>query len=151
MHDEENWLAQLRQIHETDKAQRQAPEHDATDEAQPTAEQYLRQCRAHELLRQVQKTLLDGGGSLQIYQDVGGYEQVIILMWEGPISAAAKPARIDEVEASIIVGANAQGIFVNDEPLSDISPEGLRERLLNTARKFLAQPRGTLQNGGRNE
>jgi hypothetical protein len=140
MNSEDEWLAQLRQVYEADRARQQAErEREAYDEAQVTAEQLLQQCKAHGLVRQVQKTLLDGGGQLHFYQDVGGYEQAIVLMWAGPISDARKPAKIADVDASIIVGANDGGVFVNDEKLADVSPDGLRRRLLEVAQRLASE------------
>ena len=139
MDKEKDWLAELRQIYETDKAYKQAQKDSQPEaEAVVTAGEYLQRCSAHELMRQVQKTLLDGGGKLEFYENVGGYEQAVVLMWAGPISEAAKPATIEDVDASIIVGANAQGVFVNDERLANVSPDALRQRLLELAQGFVA-------------
>ena len=136
-HDDE-WLDELRQIYEEDRARREAREKSRAErEPRKTAGQFLKQCRAHELMRHVQKALLDGGGTLRFYEDVGGYDQAVILMWKGPISNAAKLADIEDVDTSIIVGANGEGVFVNDRKLSDASPEALRDTLLELARQFV--------------
>lgn len=140
MNSEEEWLAQLRQVYETDKARQEAKEkRQAEGEPEVTTEQLLKRCRAHELMRQVQKTLLNGEGRLQFYEDVGGYERAVVLMWKGPISDASKPASIEDVEGSIIVGATDEGIFVNDNKLSEVSPEALRQTLLELARGFVTE------------
>jgi hypothetical protein len=138
MSSEDDWLAELRHVYEMDKARQQAKEkRQAEGKPEVTPEQLLKRCRAHELMRQVQKTLLNGEGRLQFYEDVSGYERAVVLMWKGPISAAAKPANIEDVEGSIIVGATAEGIFVNDNELSEVTPEALRQTLLELARGFV--------------
>jgi hypothetical protein len=140
MNVKDDWDSQLRQIYEVDKAHQQVHEkREEAPEPKTIAEQLLRRCRAHELMRQVQKTLLDGGGKLQFYEEVGGYDQAVVLMWSGPISAATKPASIADVDAAIIVGANDGGVFVNDSQLAEASPEALKQVLLELAREFAAQ------------
>jgi hypothetical protein len=139
MTDEDDWRSQLRQIYEVDRVRQQAQgEREETPEPEIVAEALLRRCRAHDLMRQVQKTLLDGGGKLQFYEEVGGYDQAVVLMWSGPISAATKPASIADVDAAIIVGANDGGVFVNDSQLAEASPETLKQVLLELAREFAA-------------
>jgi hypothetical protein len=139
MTDEDDWRSQLRQIYEVDRVRQQAQEErDETPEPEIVAEALLRRCRAHDLMRQVQKTLLNGGGKLQFYEEVGGYDQAVVLMWSGPISAATKPASIADVDAAIIVGANDGGVFVNDSQLAEASPEALKQVLLELAREFAA-------------
>lgn len=96
MNSDDEWQNQLRQIHDTDKERGQAKETGlAATEPVITAELLLRQCRAHELLRRVQNMLLNGGGKLQFDENVGGYEQALVLMWNGPISDATKPTSIE--------------------------------------------------------
>lgn len=140
MNNADEWVAQLREVYETDKARQQAKETSSADsEPVLTSELLLQQCKAHELMRQVQKTLLDGRGKLQFYEDVGGYDRAIVLMWVGTISDASEPASIEEVDASIIVGANGEGIFVNDTRLSEATPGALRQALLDVAQGFLTE------------
>jgi hypothetical protein len=137
MHDDD-WGSQLRQLYEADKTRRQAQEKSkAAPEPGIVAAQLLQCCRTHELMRQLQKTLLNGGGNLRFYEEVGGYAQAVALMWSGPISAATKPPRIEDVDAAIIVGANEEGVFVNDSRLSEVSPAALKRALLERARGFI--------------
>lgn len=139
MRDDDDWGSQLRQLYEADKARRQAQEpSEAAPEPEVVAAQLLQRCRAHDLMRQLQKTLLNGGGNLRFYEQVGGYVQAVALMWSGPVSAATKPPRIEDVDAAIIVGANEEGVFVNDSRLSEVSPEALKRALLERARGFIA-------------
>lgn len=140
MNSDDEWQDQLRRIHDSDKARRQAEEtSQAATEPVITVELLLRQCRAHELLRQVQNMLLNGGGRLQFYENVGGYEQAVVLMWNGSISNATKPPSIEDVDAAIIVGANAEGVFLNDAALPEASPDVLKEALLDLARGFVGE------------
>ena len=140
---DDDWLAELRQVYERDKAYQQAKEQSRSARVpEETAADLMRRCRAHELMRQVQKVLLNGEGTLQFYENVGGYKQALILMWKGPVSAASKPANIKDVDTSIIVSANDRGIFVNDKKLSEPSPEALKQALLDLAQGFIRSKKG---------
>jgi hypothetical protein len=88
-------------------------------------------------MRQIQKVLLKGEGTLRFYESVGGYNRAIVLMWKGPVSAASKPANLKDVDVSIIVGANDMGIFVNDKKLAKPTPEALKQALLDLAQDFI--------------
>ena len=137
---EDEWLVQLRNLYDVDKAQHQAnKQSQARDTSQETADAFMRRCKAHALMRQVQRTLLNGEGALHFYENVGGYDRAVVLMWRGPISAASKPAKIEDVNNAIIVGANDRGIFVNDEELAEPSPAALRQALLALARRFVEE------------
>lgn len=136
--DHDDWTSQLRQIYEVDKARREAQQRrEAAPDPKAIAAQLLQECRAHELMRQLQKSLLDGRGKLQFYEKVGGYEQAVVLLWSGPISDASEPAHIQDVDTAIIVGANSGGLFVNDNRLTEHSPDALKQRLLELAREFV--------------
>ena len=133
--DHDDWTSQLRQIYEVDKEQREAQQsREVAPDPKTIAAQLLQECRAHELMRQLQKSLLDGRGKLQFYEKVGGYEQAVVLMWSGPVSDASEPVQIQDVDTAIIVGANSDGLFVNDSRLPEHSPEALKQRLLEVAR-----------------
>lgn len=137
MSNDEEWLAQLRAIYEADRVKRESLAAQAVEPAaELSAADLLQQCNAHGLVRQVQRALLNGGGKIQFYEDVGGYEQAIVLIWSGPISDAAAPAEIKDVDASLIVGANDDGVFVNDRKLSNPSPQALQTALLEMAREI---------------
>ena len=128
---DDDWIAQLQQVYEADKAQQQAKEQiQAAQEKKNLADAFMQQSRAHELMRQAQRVLLKGEGILRFYENVGEYNRAIALMWKGPISAASKPANLKDVDVSIIIGANDQGIFVNDQKLAEPTPEALKKMLL---------------------
>ena len=152
MSSEQEWLSELRELHEADKAYHHAEEkRQAPPEPEVVAERLLEKCDAHQLMRQVQKVLLNGGGKLQFFEDVGGYHRAIVLMWQGPVSAASALVRLEDVEAAIIVGANEEGVFVNDRLLPDASVEALRHRLLKVAQEFVTKrtrARGTSSDHG---
>jgi hypothetical protein len=128
----DDWLQQLQQLHEADKAERQTKT--AQDDTQPLptpASDLLRQSNAHTLLRQVQKALLGGGGILDIFDRAGQYERVITRAWQGPISAARKPNPNDPTPYRyILVGVREGKLYVNGKKLKETSPEALKAALL---------------------
>ena len=132
----DEWLEQLRQIREADKAKHQAkaeqaPKQDKRNEAG----ELLRQSRAHSLLRQVQKVLLDGQGQIDIVDKVGPYEQGIMLSWQGPISAARRPhINTDEAYYYILIGVSQGKLWVNGKSLSKITPQMLKAALLEASK-----------------
>lgn len=134
----DEWLEQLHQLHEADKAKRQAetkPEEQQNLEPDQASE-LLRQSKAHELLRQVQKVLLDGEGTLDIFDRAGDYERAITLVWQGPISAARKPDPDDpEVYNYILVGVRQGKLWVNGKRLASATPEKLKAALLQASKK----------------
>ncbi len=128
----DDWLQQLQQLHEADKAERQTKTAKEDTQPLPTpASDLLRQSNAHTLLRQVQKALLGGGGMLDIFDRAGQYERVITLAWQGPISAARKPNPNDPTPYSyILVGVREGKLYVNGKKLKETTPEALKAALL---------------------
>jgi hypothetical protein len=134
----DEWLEQLRQLHETDKAKRQAESATKKQEQaqQNRASELLRQSEAHQLLRQVQKVLLGGQGLLDIFDRAGNYDRVITLAWQGPISAARKPDPDDpEPYHYILVGVRQDKLWVNGKALSSATPAVLKAALLEASKK----------------
>ncbi len=133
----DDWLQQLRQLREDDLARHPA-RLEAEEQApspQRQASDLLRQARAHELLRQVQKTLLDGQGLLDIFERKGQYDRVLTLVWQGPISAARKPDPDDPAGYSyILVGVRNGRLWVNGKALPEASPAALKAALVLAAR-----------------
>lgn len=141
----DEWLDQLRQIREADKAKHQVKaEPVLKQDKRNEAGELLRQSRAHSLLRQVQKVLLDGQGQIEIVENVGAYELGLILTWQGPISAARRPNinTADDYQY-ILIGVKQGKVWVNDKPLAKITPQMLKTALLeaskNPARRKQAQ------------
>ncbi|MBN1218035.1 MAG: hypothetical protein JXM69_03820 [Anaerolineae bacterium] len=131
----DEWLDQLRQLHEADKAQREAEA--PPKPAQPPenrASDILRQSEAHKLLREVQKVLLNGGGTLDIFDRAADYDRVITLAWQGPISAARKPDPDDpEPYHYILVGVRNEKLWVNGKLLRETTPQVLKAALLEAS------------------
>ncbi|MBN1992004.1 MAG: hypothetical protein JW953_04825 [Anaerolineae bacterium] len=133
----DEWLDQLRQLHEADKAQREA---EAPPEPEPPppsrASELLRQSEAHQHLREIQKVLLNGGGTLDIFDRASDYERVVTLAWQGPISAARKPDPDDpEPYHYILVGVRKDKLWVNGQSLPNAQPETLKAALLEACKK----------------
>jgi transcriptional regulator with XRE-family HTH domain len=92
-----DWLDELRQHREAKQAQDQpAPE-------PPPLPDLLSQCKAHDLLRQAQKALLNGEGLLNAPVSQAQYERVMTLVWQGPVYAARKPQEDDPEEMYYIL------------------------------------------------
>lgn len=138
----DNWLDELHQLHEQDKASQQAavePLDLSVLSAQQSAKQaadLLRQADALNLLRQVQKALLDGKGVLDVFEKTERYERAISLSWQGPISAAHKPNRKNPEEYQyILIGVREDKLYVNDKEVTPITSEGLKVALVEAAKK----------------
>ena len=131
-----DWLEQLRQLHEADKSKQEA----ATPPVEPLppdmASELLRQSQAHHLLRQVQKVLLGGEGTLDIFDRASDYDRLISLVWQGPISAARKPNPDDpEPYHYIFVGVRKDKLWVNGKIVSEATPAALQAALLEASQK----------------
>ncbi len=130
-----DWLEQLRQLHEADKASHQAKQKKKQVQ-RSQASDLLRQSEAHKLLREVQKVLLGGEGTLDIFDRAGDYERVISLVWQGPISAARKPNPDDpEPYNYILIGVKEGKIWVNGRKLPAATPEILKAALVQASKK----------------
>lgn len=135
------WLAQLRQLHDEDKARRDAEATQQQQQAQKElAEQdtittLLRESRAHELLRQVQKALLDGNGTLSVYDKARTFDKAIVLAWQGPISDARRPTPdSSDPVFYILVGVRQGQLWVNQQPIKTPTPNALKAALLAAAK-----------------
>ncbi len=137
----DDWLTQLQQLHDDDKAKNQTPP-EALDlsvlqkDKHKKAIKLLHKSKAHELLRQMQKTLLGGGGALDIHEQASDYERVISLVWQGPLSAARRPDPDDpEPYSYITVGVRDQALWVNGKRVAKATPAALKAALLQAAKK----------------
>jgi hypothetical protein len=130
-------LEQLRQLHEADKAKHAAETPKVSEQPPPNlASELLRQSEAHQWLRQVQKELLNGGGTLDIFDRAGDYDRVVTLAWQGPISAARKPSPDDpEPYNYILVGVRKGKLWVNGRSLPEATPAALKAALLDACKK----------------
>jgi hypothetical protein len=140
----DEWLEQLQQLHEADKAKRQAKVKEKEQQAQEDqASDLLRQSKAHELLRQVQRVFLAGQGTLDIFDRAGNYEQVITLVWQGSISAAHRPNPDDPEEYNyILVGVRQGKLWVNGKRVPSATPEALKTALLQACKNPKREKRG---------
>jgi hypothetical protein len=132
----DEWSTQLRQLHEADKAKREAEKPKKPEKSpQSRASELLKNSGAHQWLRQVQKMLLNGGGVLDIFDRAGDYDRVITLAWQGPISEARKPNPDDpEPYNYILVGVRNDTLWVNGKCLADTKPNTLKTALLEAAK-----------------
>jgi hypothetical protein len=137
----DDWLNQLRQLREQDKASRQPAEKEQdlsllqAQRVQQAAD-LLRQTDALNLLRQVQKALLDGKGVLDVFEQTQRYDRAISLAWQGPISEARKPdPKSTAAYQYILIGVREGKLYVNDKELAVATPETLKKALVEAAKK----------------
>ena len=138
------WLDQLRQLHDEDKAKREAKKPKKPEKPpESRASEILRQSQAHQSLRDVQKFLLNGGGTLDIFDRDDNYERGITLAWQGPISEARKPDINDpEPYNYIVVGVHNNTLWVNGKRLSNTKPATLKAALLAASQNPAQEVRG---------
>jgi len=95
------WLDELYNLREEDKARRQTEPEPLdlsvlTAQREKQAADVLRQADAHNLLRRVQRALLDGKGIIDIFEHKSNYERLITLVWQGSVSMARNPNPEDQ-------------------------------------------------------
>lgn len=134
----DDWLHQLEELYEADKAREQAKIEQAQQSEQARLDQaveLLRQVRAHELLRLMQKHLLNGGGSVGIFEKSGEYDRAVVLAWQGPLSKARRANPKDPEDYQYIaVGVREGTLLVNGQPVSPATPTRLKAALLEAAK-----------------
>lgn len=142
----DDWLRQLRQLHEADKARLEAEAHriEASQQQKQArldeAVALLRSVRAHELLRQVQKALLDGKGTLGLHQNPKDYDRAIVLAWTGPIGDANRPNfKSADPYHYIMVAVRDGKLWVNDQALAVSTSAAIKRALLEAARNPATQ------------
>jgi len=145
----DDWLEQLKQLHEADKAkhlaQTQAEAGQKKQQAahKNQASQLLRRSKAYPLLRQVQKALLNGQGLLDIFEAESEYDRTISLVWQGPISHARRPNPEDAEDFYYItVGVKKGKLWVNGKAVSAATPEALKAALLQASKNPGRQKHG---------
>ena len=137
----DSWLDEIRQLHDQDKASRQAAVEPLDLSVLPSppgkqAADLLRQADALNLLRQVQKALLNGKGVLDVFEQTKRYERAVSLAWQGPISAARKPDPKNPVEYQyILIGVGEGKLYVNDKEVNPVTPDALKVALVEAAKK----------------
>jgi hypothetical protein len=144
----DDWLDQLNQIREDDKAKREQAKAKTAPLPPPQnlASDLLRQSKAHELLRQIQKVLLGGQGSLDLFDRTKEYDRLMTLVWQGPISAARRPDPDDpEPYNYILVGVRKGQIWVNNKRVTEVTPENMKQALLAACKNPRREKPGTLK------
>ncbi|MFZ0548561.1 MAG: hypothetical protein WAM60_24140 [Candidatus Promineifilaceae bacterium] len=136
---DDDWLNQIKLLHEEDKLRLQG-EQDQEQERQAQARRdlamkLLRQSKAHELLSQVQKALLNGKGILEFLDQSEEYDQAIVLMWQGSISAARNPDKANEDNSYILVGVRDNKIWINGTAMAKATPAALKVSLLEACKE----------------
>ena len=135
----DDWLTQLEQLHNADKSKQQAEAEKQTQQEKQTKQEraivLLNDSKAHELLRQVQKVLLDGKGTLDVFEEKGKYDRAIVLAWQGPVSNAHRPNPKDPADYQyILVGVHQNELWVNGKSVKEATPEALQIELLEAAK-----------------
>ena len=143
----DDWLAQLKQLYQDDLDQREAiatTEQELADQKKAVEEAIavlLRNSQAHELLRRVQKALLNGKGTLTVYDKTRKFDRAIVLAWQGPISDARRPLPDSgEPINFILVGVRQGKLWVNQQPLDAPTPTALKAALLAAGKNPAIQP-----------
>jgi hypothetical protein len=134
----DDWLDELRQLRAEDEAVRQAQieQLDLTLlNRHERAVNLLRQCEAHNLLRQVNNALLNGKGLIELFSQTNGYEQAVVLMWQGPISRARWPQPKDPEDYFYIMVGAKKRLYVNGKQLEHPTPEALKKALVEASKK----------------
>ena len=142
----DDWLKQLRQLYEADKARIEAETHEietSQHQGQVRLEEavtLLRNVKAHELLRQVQKALLDGKGTLGLHQNPKDYDRAIVLAWTGPIGDAKRPNfKSSEPYHYIMVAVRDGKLWINGQALAVPTAAAMKRALLEAARNPATQ------------
>lgn len=134
-----DWLEEIAKIRAEDEAKRNPEKPESEPNSQERvgeAIRLLKQVEAHNSLRKVQKTLLNGKGIIDIFDTSEQYDRVFALIWQGPVSAARNPSPNSPEELFyILVGARQNKIYVNGKPLKDNTPEALKKALVEASRK----------------
>ena len=130
-----DWLNQIRRLHDEDKLKLQHEEEQRQMQARQAVDELLSRSKAHELLRQVQKALLNGAGLLRVLNKTEEYDRAVVLMWHGPISAARRPDVVNEDYSYILVGVKQGKLWVNGRPISEPTLEALKAGLLEACKR----------------
>jgi hypothetical protein len=136
----DDWLAQLRQLHDADKTRLQAEDEQQQAAAleeqsrSQAARDILNNLKAHELMREVQKALLDGKGTLSLKNDPKNYDLALILAWQGSVGDARRPTAKDSHPIYYIsIGVKDTQLWVNDKKIAAPTPDKIKTALLAAA------------------
>ena len=128
----DDWLEQLRQIR---AEQRQVAEPPVGSNASSRGpDRLLKESRAFEFLRDMRRELLGGSGRIESFDNAGGYDVVLVLMWDGSIAQPKSPRAGSAEGYQIFVAVRDQRLWVNGQPVVANSAEALQRALLEAAR-----------------
>jgi hypothetical protein len=125
----QDWYKTLQQIRETE-----------ISNAVPAKETFgrvddlLKNVEAHQLLRDLKRFLLGGVGKIELFEDASGYDLVLALMWDGPISQAALPKTNSKTRRHIFIGVRDGGLYVNGKTVPSNTKKALQEALIEAAK-----------------
>jgi hypothetical protein len=135
--DRNDWLDALIEIRQRDKAKHEAKaklsdvDLSILKKQNQEAARLLSLCQAHKLLRHVKNVLLEGKGTIDVFDRTTEYERAIALIWEGPVSQARIPnPQKPETCQCILVGATSRKVYVNRRELEFVTPEALKQALV---------------------
>jgi len=133
----DNWLKELQQLYQADKINQQAQTAQLQEAArqQNEAADLLRQHKAHELLRLVQKNLLAGKGQLTVVEKPRKFDRAIVLAWQGPVSDARRPNPNSGKDYHyILIAVKNKQVWVNNQPVYPATADALQAALLQAAK-----------------
>ena len=99
-----------------------------------TPDTLLKEVKAFELLRDIREVLLDRVGVIELFEDASGYDLVMALMWDGPLTAPKPPQAHSKNRHHIFVGVKGKSLYVNGQPLKPLTEEALQKALLKAAK-----------------
>lgn len=127
-----DWEAELNRIRRENA--RQQPDESAAPQS-GRVDQLLHEVEALRHLRDMRRLLLGGVGRIELFEDAGGYDLVLALMWDGPISRARPPKAEARDGYHIFIGVRNNRLFVNNRPLTPANSDTLKAALLQAARR----------------
>jgi hypothetical protein len=135
-----DWMDELYKMHQEDKGKQNSKKVDPLDLSVLSknrielAAATLRSVNAMAVMRRVQSALLGGKGAIDTFDNESDYDRVIILCWQGVLSAARKP---DPGEPFWYISAGACGkkLYVNGKEVTPITPEAFKKAIVQAAKK----------------
>ena len=122
----DDWLNNLRTLRE--EAKKQAPTPKQAQSAK--IDHLLKKVNTFEHLRDIKKEVLGGIGRIELFEDVSGYDLVMVLIWNGPLHNPSHPTENSKNRHHIFVGVNNKKLWVNGKPLPKNTSDSLQQALL---------------------
>lgn len=124
-----NWQKKLEQIRENDLSATPSPK----GENAGKVDNLLYKVEAHQLLRDLRQFLLGGVGVIELFEDASGYDLVLALMWDGPVSQAKTPKANSQDRRHIFIGVREDNLYVNGKKIQGNTKKALQQALLEAA------------------